>query len=156
MKVNWKLLIINLAIPLAAGGIAAALSGSMSEMYAVMNKPPLSPPGWVFPVVWTVLYVLMGISSYLVATADAPDITKFQAFCLYGLQLVFNVLWPIVFFRWQMYLTAFFVLILLWIFIFITFWLFSAIRSRAGTLLLPYLLWVTFAGYLNYGVFLLN
>lgn len=156
MKINWKLLIINLAIPLAAGGIAAALSGSMSEMYAVMNKPPLSPPGWVFPVVWTVLYALMGISSYLVATADAPDITKFQAFCLYGLQLAFNVLWPVVFFRWQMYLTAFFVLILLWIFIFITFWLFCAIRSRAGTLLLPYLLWVTFAGYLNYGVFLLN
>ena len=106
--------------------------------------------------VWTVLYILMGVSAYLVATADAPDITKFQAFCLYGLQLAFNVLWPIVFFRWQMYLTAFFVLVLLWIFIFITFWLFSAIRSRAGTLLLPYLLWVTFAGYLNYGVFLLH
>lgn len=156
MKTDWKKLFLHLAIPLGVGALAALLTSDSMQTYHALNQPPLSPPGWVFPVVWTILYTLMGISSYLVATADAPGITKFQAFCMYGLQLAFNFLWSIVFFRWQMILAAFFVLVLLWIFILITFWLFSAIRSRAGTLLLPYLLWVTFAGYLNYGVFLLN
>ena len=155
MKIQLKKLLISLAIPLAVGGLAALLSGGMSS-YQVMNQPPLSPPGWLFPIVWTILYLLMGYASYLIWTADADTGHKRRALIFYGIQLGLNFLWPILFFRFNMYLTAFFLLLLLWLMIFITMRLFSNINERAGDLLLPYLLWVTFAGYLNLGVYLLN
>ncbi len=155
MNKKLKKRLICLAIPLAVGGLAALLSGGM-ESYKVVNQPPLSPPGWVFPVVWTVLYLLMGEASYRVLTANAdPDRIK-KALTAYGVQLFLNFLWPLVFFGGQMYLAAFFILIALWVGIFITMRRFSKINETAGDLLIPYLLWVTFAGYLNLGVFLLN
>ena len=151
MKIQWKKLLICLAIPLAVGGLAALFSGSMS---GAANQPPLSPPGWVFPVVWTALYLLMGYASYRVLTADEQDTKK--ALRLYGAQLALNFLWPILFFGFDAYLLAFLVLIGLWVAIFLTIRKFSEIDETAGNLLLPYLLWVTFAGYLNLGVYLLN
>lgn len=155
MNKKLKKRLLCLAIPLAVGGLAALLSGGM-ESYKVVNQPPLSPPGWVFPVVWTVLYLLMGEASYRVLTANAdPDQIK-KALTAYGVQLFLNFLWPLVFFGGQMYLAAFFILIALWVGIFITMRRFSKINETAGDLLIPYLLWVTFAGYLNLGVFLLN
>lgn len=156
MKRDWKYLLICLAIPLGVGGLAALLTGGSMKDYASFVQPPLSPPGWVFPVVWTVLYLLMGYCSYLVATAEASPIEKFRALSVYGLQLVVNFIWPLVFFRAQLFLAALFVLLALWLLVFLTMRLFSAIDTRAGTLMLPYLLWVTFAGYLNYGVWRLN
>lgn len=155
MKKDFKKRLICWAIPLAVGGLAALLSGGMGS-YRVMNQPPLSPPGWVFPIVWTVLYLLMGEASWRVLTSGAePDKIR-KALIAYGVQLGLNFLWPIVFFGGQMYLTAFLILILLWVAIFITLRRFSAINETAGDLLIPYLLWVTFAGYLNLGVYLLN
>ena len=151
MKANWKKRLIFWAIPLAVGGLAALLSGGMGS-YKVMNQPPLSPPGWVFPVVWSILYLLMGEASYRIYIAGADR----SALKAYGVQLALNFIWPLVFFGAQMYLLAFFILIALWIAIFITLRQFSAIDETAGNLLIPYLLWVTFAGYLNFGVFLLN
>ena len=155
MKTDWKKRLICWAIPLAVGGLAALLSGGMGS-YKVLNQPPLSPPGWVFPVVWTVLYLLMGEASYRILTADEDMVLIRQALTAYGVQLALNFLWPLVFFGWQLYLPAFFILVALWIAIFITLRRFSAIDDKAGDLLIPYLLWVTFAGYLNFGVFLLN
>lgn len=155
MKKDFKRRLICWAIPLAVGGLAALLSGGMGS-YRVMNQPPLSPPGWVFPIVWTALYLLMGEASWRVLTSGAePDKIR-KALIAYGVQLGLNFLWPIVFFGGQMYLTAFLILILLWVAIFITLRRFSAINETAGDLLIPYLLWVTFAGYLNLGVYLLN
>ena len=155
MKKDFKKRLICWAIPLAVGGLATLLSGGMGN-YRVMNQPPLSPPGWVFPIVWTVLYLLMGEASWRVLTSGAePDKIR-KALVAYGVQLGLNFLWPIVFFGGQMYLTAFLILILLWVAIFITLRRFSAINETAGDLLIPYLLWVTFAGYLNLGVYLLN
>ena len=151
MKTNWKTRLILWAIPLAVGGLASLLSGGMGS-YKVMNQPPLSPPGWVFPVVWSILYLLMGEASYRVYTSEGDR----SALKTYGVQLALNFIWPLVFFGAQMYLLAFFILIALWIAIFITLRQFSAIDETAGNLLIPYLLWVTFAGYLNFGVFLLN
>lgn len=151
MKTNWKTRLICWAIPLAVGGLASLLSGGMGS-YKVMNQPPLSPPGWVFPVVWSILYLLMGEASYRIYTAGGER----SALKAYAVQLALNFIWPLVFFGAQMYLLAFFILIALWIAIFITLLQFSAIDETAGNLLLPYLLWVTFAGYLNFGVFLLN
>ena len=155
MRLQVKTLLIALGIPLAVGGLAALLSGGMND-YGVMAKPPLSPPGWVFPVVWTILYLLMGYASYLVWVSDAPQGQKRRALALYGGQLAVNFLWPLVFFGAEMYLTALVLLVVLWVLILLTIRAFSGIHERAGDLLIPYILWVSFAAYLNLGIFLLN
>lgn len=156
MKLDWKKLLICLAIPLAVGGLAALLTGGGMGAYADFNQPPLSPPGWVFPIVWTILYLLMGYACYRVLTSSATPEKIRNALILYGAQLAVNFLWPLVFFGLQWYLAAFFVLIVLWVLIFLTIRAFSEIDEKAGDLLLPYILWVTFAGYLNLGVAILN
>ena len=155
MKANTKTLLIALAIPLAVGGLATLLSGGMSD-YRALEHPPLSPPGWVFPVVWTVLYLLIGYSSSRVYTAGkSPAFTR-KALTYYGIQLFLNFLWPILFFGFEWYLGAFILLLALWVMILLTMQAFSSIDETAGDLLIPYLLWVTFAGYLNIGVYFLN
>lgn len=156
MKQNTKQLLIALAIPLAVGGLATLFSGGGMGEYRALNQPPLSPPGWVFPIVWTILYLLMGYSSYRVYTAGKPPAFTRRALKLYAAQLFVNFLWPIVFFAFGWYLAAFFVLLVLWILILLTLRAFTAIDETAGDLLIPYLLWVTFAGYLNLGVYFLN
>lgn len=156
MKLDWKKLIISLAVPLAVGGLAALLSGGGMVQFRQLNQPPLSPPGWIFPVVWTLLYLLMGYASYLVWTSDADPEDKRTALILYGAQLFANFLWPLVFFGLEWRLVAFFILLVLWALIFLTIRAFTKIDERAGDLLLPYLIWVTFAGYLNVGAYLLN
>ena len=146
MKIDKKRLIICLAIPLVVGGAAGLLTMNSMEAFEALNQPPLSPPGWLFPVVWTVLYVLMGIASYLVSVSDAPQEEKARALWTYGIQLAFNFLWPIAFFNLKWYLFAFLWLVILWILILITALRFGRIRKPAGYLLVPYLLWVAFAG----------
>ena len=155
MNNNLKKRLICWAIPLAVGGLATLLSGGMGN-YRIIHQPPLSPPGWVFPIVWTILYILMGEASYRVLVSGKDKAQINRALKAYGAQLFLNFLWPLVFFGGQLYLTAFFVLIALWVGIFVTMRLFSKLDETAGDLLIPYLLWVTFAGYLNLGVFLLN
>lgn len=156
MKIKWKPLLICLAIPLAVGGVAALLTGGGMGQYGAFRQPPFSPPGWLFPVVWTILYLLMGYASYRVLASDADPKQIRKALALYGAQLAVNFLWPLVFFRLQWYLAAFIVLLVLWVLIFLTIHAFSDIDEPAGDLLLPYILWVTFAAYLNVGVYLLN
>ena len=155
MDKNIKKRLISWAIPLAVGGLATLLSGG-TRLYQTINQPPLSPPGWVFPLVWTALYIAMGEAAYRVYVSEADKNQIRKALIAYGVQLFLNFLWPLFFFGGQMYLTAFIILILLWVAIFITTRRFSRIDENAGDLMLPYLLWVTFAGYLNLGVFLLN
>jgi tryptophan-rich sensory protein len=156
MKGNWKKRLIAIAIPLGVGTLASLLTrGSMAD-FEMMAKPPLSPPGWLFPVAWTILYVLMGIASYLVYTSDAPEKEKRMALILYGAQLLANFLWPILFFGFEWYFVAFLWILFLWALIVLTMLRFYRISSKAGDLLLPYLLWVTFAAYLNYGIWILN
>ena len=155
MKINWKKLLLCLAVPLAAGGVSALLSGGM-DSYDTLRQPPLSPPGWVFPVVWSILYLLMGYASYRILTAYAGPDRKRKALVLYGAQLLLNVLWAPVFFGLQWRLAALLLLIALWILILFTIRSFNEIDERAGDLLLPYLLWVTFVGYLNFGAYILN
>jgi tryptophan-rich sensory protein len=156
MKLQWKKLLINLAIPLAVGGLSALLSGSGMEAYGQLQQPPLSPPGWVFPVVWTVLYLLMGYAAYRVQVAGKGSRELDKANILYGAQLFLNFLWSIVFFGLGWRLTAFFVLLGLWVLILLAIQVFSQIDERAGKLLIPYFLWVSFAGYLNFCAYLLN
>jgi len=155
MNINWKKLFICLAVPLAVGGLATLLSGGM-DSYKIMNQPPLSPPGWIFPIVWTILYLLMGWASYRVLVSNAPREDRKKALTFYGIQLFLNFLWPLVFFGLGWYWAAFIVLLALWVMIYLTMHLFGLIDDTAENLLIPYLLWVTFAGYLNLGVALLN
>ena len=152
---KWKL-IKCIAIPLIVGGAAGLLSGGGMEAFAALNKPPLSPPGWLFPIVWTILYTLMGISSYLISTSDAEPQEISKALSVYGYQLLVNFLWPIFFFQFQWYLFSFFWLLLLWVLILWMLRLFYPISKTAAYLNIPYLLWVTFAGYLNFGIWWLN
>lgn len=151
MKKIW----LFLGFPLAVGGLATLLAGGMGS-YGSFNQPPLSPPGWVFPVVWSLLYLAMGYASWRVYTKEENPGQRRLSLGLYLAQLFFNFLWPIVFFRFQAFLGAFAVLFILWILIVMTMWQFYKSDERAGDLLIPYLLWVTFAGYLNLGVYLLN
>ena len=97
MKRNGKALAIALILPLAVGGLSTLLSGG-TALYDDLTKPPLSPPGWLFPVVWTVLYLLMGYASYLIWQSEAPEKEKRRALLLYALQLIANFLWSILFF----------------------------------------------------------
>ena len=152
--VNLKRLLIALAVPLAVGGLSAFASGSFSEQYAVVNKPPLSPPGWIFPVVWTLLYLAMGYASYLVMTVGGRDAK--DALTVYYVQLGLNFLWPILFFRFRLYTFAIFELILLIAAVTVMVIRFSHVDERAGYLTLPYLIWLCFALYLNIGVAVLN
>ncbi len=156
MKIQWKTLILCLAIPLGVGALSALFTMGDMESYAALNRPPLSPPGWLFPIVWSILYLLMGYASYLIVTAQTVELEKRRALTAYGAQLLANFIWPLLFFGLKWYLVAFFWLVILWVLIYITMRRFSDIREQAGDLLLPYILWVTFAGYLNLGIYLLN
>ena len=155
MKLQVKKLIIALVVPLGVGGLSALLSGSMAG-FQELDAPPLTPPGWLFPVVWTILYLLMGYASYRILVSGAEPAAIRKALTFYGIQLFLNFLWPLIFFGLQWYWLAFVWLLVLWVFIYLTMYQFGQIDDTAENLLIPYLLWVTFAGYLNFGVALLN
>lgn len=153
MKIHWKTLLIQLAVSLGVAGLSALLTMNAMELYQSLEKPPLSPPGWLFGVVWTILFTLMGISAYLVAIRPGE---KAPAFRIYGIQLAVNLLWSVLFFRLQAYWLAFVWLLLLWGLIIAMIAAFAKISRPAAWLQIPYLLWVTFAGYLCLSVALMN
>ena len=155
-KIKWKQLVLCVAAPLAVGALAALLSRNGMESYRTMYKPLLAPPGWVFPVVWTILYVMMGVASYLVYTSTASPERIRRAMTAYALQLAANFVWPLIFFALHAYLIAFLWLLLLFALALVCALRFGYIDARAGKLLAPYLLWLFFAAYLNLGIFLLN
>lgn len=156
MKIDKRKLFKSIAIPLVVGGMAGFLtSGSMKE-FQELNQPPLSPPGWLFPVVWTILYTLMGISTYLISTAEAGQKEISDALSIYKVQLFVNFLWPIFFFNLGWYLFAFFWLLMLWALVILMIKKFATISPIAAYLNIPYLIWLTFAAYLNLGVWWLN
>lgn len=156
MKTNKSELLRSIAIPLLVGILSSILSGGGMEVFGALNKPVLSPPGWLFPIVWTILYILMGVASYLVlqSAGDYKEIDK--AAYLYAAQLIVNFFWSILFFRLEWYGISFLWLVLLWILILLTIIQFGKISKTAAYLMIPYLVWVTFAGYLNLSIWLLN
>ena len=156
MRINKRLLFICIAIPLVVGGISALLTQNSMQMFELIAKPPLSPPGWLFPVVWTILYTLMGISTYIILMSDASQEETADAIRLYAYQLLVNFLWPTFFFNFQWYFFALLWLILLWILVFFMIKKFASINKLAAYMNIPYLIWLTFAGYLNAGIWWLN
>lgn len=151
---DFKTRLLFLAIPLAAGALAALFIRNSLPLYQQWVRPPLAPPAWLFPIVWTILYLLMGISSYLISVSLSPQ--RKNALSLYALQLFLNFLWPIVFFHFQAPLFALLILLLLWYTVFQMIQAFYLIFPLAGLLQIPYLLWLSFAAYLNLGIFFLN
>lgn len=154
MKNKWKVLIFCILLPLAVGGAASLLSNNGMEAFIKINQPPLSPPAWLFPVVWTILYTLMGISSYLILTSEEDNVRS--AGMLYGYQLVVNFLWPIFFFNFQWYLFSFLWLMLLIGLVAAMVREFYKISKPAAYLNIPCLLWLMFAAYLNFAIWQLN
>ncbi len=138
-------LLVSLLISLGTGGIAGFLTfGSMAQ-YQEMYYPPFSPPGWVFPVVWLFLYTLMGIASYRIYLKNP----KAEALKLYLIQLAVNFFWPVFFFNlgWQLFAAVW--LLVLWYLVFVMIKEFARIDEGAARLMIPYLVWLTFAAYLN-------
>ena len=144
--------IIYSLLPVVGGAIVGLIiSGYMN--YGDMVKPPLSPPSIAFPIVWTILYILMGIS-YFIATKDKEDDKELNQ--IYLLQLFVNFLWPIIFFVLKMYFTAFLWIILLVILVGAMIKELFNKNKVSGYLQILYFIWLIFAGYLNIGIFLLN
>ena len=155
-KANWKPYAFWIIVTEAVGGIAALLIRNDTELYrTIVEKPPLSPPATLFPIVWTILYALMAIGMARVELAADPREKKICTGIYLG-QLAFNFLWSILFFKLRAFGFAFFWLIALWALILWMIVRFHKVDKPAGLLQIPYLIWVTFAGYLNLGVWLLN
>lgn len=156
MKINLKILAVCVAVPLIVGALSGIITSGAMDSFNSLEQPPLSPPSWLFPVVWTVLFILMGTASYfaLMSTGNQSDITSAMVF--YAIQLVFNFLWSVFFFNFGFLWFALIWLVVLWLLILITAVKFYALSPIAGYLMIPYILWVSFAGYLNFAVAYLN
>lgn len=150
------LFIFSILTPLAIGNLGALFTiQSVTTWYTTLNRPPLNPPNWIFGPVWTTLYVLMGIALYLVLVKGFKKKTV-KAVKIFFLQLLLNLSWSIVFFGLHSIGGALLIIIVLWGLIFLNILKFYEISKNAGYLLVPYILWVTFATYLNFTYFLLN
>lgn len=156
MLKKLKPYIISVIIALAVGGLSALLTKNNMSIFEKINMPPLSPPSVVFPIVWAVLYILMGISSAIIYKNGTDREEVQSALKVYALQLAVNFFWSLIFFNMQAYLFAFIWLILLWILVIVMIVKFKKISPAAAWLQIPYLLWVTFAGYLSLMIYLLN
>lgn len=155
----WKKIkpyVISVALALGVGGLSALLTAGNMDLYSEIVRPPLAPPPWLFPVVWTILYILMGISSAMIFTSDASKRDINNSLTVYGINLFLNFFWSIIFFNMRAYLFAFIWLIALWVTILLMIIKFVKIKPVAGYLQIPYLLWVTFAGYLTLAIYILN
>lgn len=154
-KKIW-LLILNIIIAEGIGAESAYISMISENAYKIIKRPIFSPPGWVFPIVWVILYFLMAIAAYRIMLKgyEGKNITK--AITLYYIQLLLNFLWTIIFFKFNQYAISFIELIILLIFILLTTFKFLKFDKLSGILMIPYIIWVSFAGVLNLSIYMLN
>lgn len=155
-KIHLGTLILCLAIPVLTGVLSATITSSGMKAYASMNKPPLSPPAIVFPIAWTILYLMMGLALYLIVITPSDKNLKGTAVLLFTIQLIMNFMWSIIFFKWGQYLAAFIWLIIMLCILIICAFRFYDINRSSAYLLIPYIVWLIFASYLNMGSFILN
>lgn len=149
-----KTYVSSILIPVVLGALVGLLTQRCMDDFEALRQPPLSPPGWLFPVVWSILYTLMGVSLGMIRLSR--DSRREDALFLFALQLFVNLVWPVLFFCWELRLSAFFVLVLLIALVIAMIARFWRIRPAAGILNLPYLVWLGFAAWLNLAVYLLN
>lgn len=156
MKPNWKPYLFWILLAEAVGGLSGWLTRDSMQVYSeTILQPPLSPPGWVFPVVWTVLFALMGIGAARIYLAP-PSKARSLGLNLFIAQLAVNFFWSPIFFNAQAYGFAFFWLLFLWALVLWMILVFRKVDPPAAKLQIPYLIWLTFAAYLNLGVWYLN
>ena len=160
---NYKRLIISLALPQLAGLVGSFFTSSaISSWYVTLQKPSFNPPNWLFGPAWILLYILMGISIYLVWSSYAKDSERQSrnktrsALIIFWIHLIFNASWSIVFFGFKNPGLALVNIIIIWLLIIILMIKFWKINKWATYLLIPYLLWVSFASMLNYSIWQLN
>lgn len=152
--IKLKPLVISLLITLGGGGLVAFLTRNSMDTYSNIIQPNLAPPPTVFPIVWTILYILLGISAYMIY--ESKSHLKTKALLVYGMQLLLNFIWPFVFFGGDMFLIAFIILMAMWALVLWMTVLFYRIKPSAAYFQIPYILWLTFAAYLNFSIYLLN
>lgn len=155
-KGNLMLLLKSIAVPLLTGALASILTIQSMQNFSTLNKPVFSPPAILFPIVWTILYTLMGIGSYIVVTSGGSESDIQRAIRIYRLQLLVNFLWPTFFFNFQWYLFSFLWLIFLWILVFVMIIRFERVSKIAAYINIFYLIWLTYAAALNLSIFMLN
>lgn len=153
MKINWKKLILIIIVTFLVGSFFSIFTMNNMDTFSELNKP-IEIPGILFPIVWSILYLLMSISYYIVSNKKDED--KKEAEVAYAIQLIINSLWSLIFFGFDAYLFAFIWLLLLLISIIIMIIRFYKVDKSAAYLQIPYLLWVIFAGYLNISIYFLN
>ena len=146
--------IFFIAIALLTGALSALVTSSNMDIFSTVLQPPLTPPSVVFPVVWTILFALMGISAARIYIAN--DNKWNNSLTIWAVQLAVNFLWSIIFFNLQAFLFAFIWLLILWVLILTMIILFYRQDKIAAYLQIPYLIWVTFAGYLSLAIYLIN
>lgn len=146
--------IFFILLSVAVGGLSSFLTKDSMKAYEAVPKSSLTPPSIVFPIVWAILFILMGIGAAMVFRSRS--VHRDRALLAFFIQLVVNFFWSIIFFNLQAYLFAFIWLALLWLLILLMIRLFYRVNKTAGLLQIPYLLWVTFAGYLNFVIWTLN
>lgn len=157
MKKKLNYIVISVTICLLIGFLSGfATQSSVDTWYVTLNKPAFNPPNWVFPLVWTLLYVLMGVAAGMVWARGFYHIWVKTALYYFGFQLLFNALWSIVFFGFQHPFAALMVILVLLVLIALTIRWFKVVSPLAAYLLVPYFLWVGFATYLNYKIWILN
>ena len=149
--------VVSVLIALAVGALSAFFTRNSMDIYGSITKPPLAPPSWLFPVAWGILYVLMGISAAIIYInrKKAPEAAR-KGLGVYAVSLFVNFLWSIIFFNYHAFLFSFIWLCLLWLLVLKTIIEYRKVSLVGAYLQLPYLLWVTFAGYLNLMIYLLN
>ena len=151
---TWRSLVLLLAATIGAGALVGFLTQQDSSFYQTLVKPSFAPPSWVFPVAWTLLYAAMAVARWLVLKTDSRD--RLILLGLYIAQLAVNLLWPYLFFVQKTLGLSFFWLVLLWMLTAIMLYQFFCVNKLPGWLLVPYQLWLTFAGILNFCVARLN
>ena len=156
MKKNWKIYGAWIAIAEAIGALSGLLSREGMRIYSqTVIQPTLAPPMWVFPVVWSILFALMGISAAIIWQSPESELRS-KGLNLFVAQLMVNFFWSLIFFNLQAFGFAFLWLVLLWALVAWMIWTFYQVEPLAAWLQIPYLLWLTFAGYLSFSVWMLN
>lgn len=150
-------LVVAVALPLGVGALGAIASlDGVAAWYPNLQRPSFAPPSWVFGPVWTMLYIAMGVASWLVWRQGVERVVVRRALAIYGIQLVFNVAWSWLFFGLRQPLLALVDIGALMLLLVLTTWRFRQVARAAGALMLPYLAWVAFATALNAGFWWLN
>ena len=155
-KIDITALLIHIIAAELVGALSALFAGGFTGLYAIIKQPPLSPPPAVFPIVWTILYALMGASAYIIFAQETSSRKQHIAVGLYAIQLTVNFLWSIIFFRFEAFFLAALTTVLLAVLVAAMVFAFSKVSKIAALINLPYLAWSLFAAYLALGVWILN